>query len=233
MKKKPYKKKSYKSSLARNKKKNKLFLIGAIVVLVLGLIGVELPKAMMDFFDVPEVGTVTKIQPDDQQTNNGSDEKASHFSAEDLAFEGKGWIAYGPLDKDQRATGADALITKEMIGTGTKANSNIRPPGFISGLAPHGHSRGHLIGKQFGGSGDDERNLVTLFQYPVNSPYMTKYENRIRQAVDQGETVRYRVTPLYDGNEPMPAAIQLEAKSISSNGSIDFDVTIMNKQEEE
>lgn len=229
----PNKKKPYQTRTVGSKKKNKLFFWGTVLVLILGLIGIELPKVVIDFFDVSEVGTVKKFQPDNTQTNDFSKEEKSHFTSEELEFDGEGWITYEPLDKNQRATGADALITGEMIGTGTKADSNIRPPGFISGLAPHGHARGHLIGRQFGGSGTDERNLVTLYQYPVNSPNMTKYENRIRQAVDQGEVVRYRVTPLYEEEELMPAAIRLEAKSISTDGSIDFEITILNNQEEE
>ena len=30
---------------------------------------------------------------------------------------------------------------------------------------------------------------------------MTKYENQIRAALNRGETVRYRVTPVYNGND--------------------------------
>ena len=54
-----------------------------------------------------------------------------------------------------------------MVNTGTSANKDIRPAGFISGKA--NHSRGHLIGRQMGGSGDDPRNLTTLYQNPVNT----------------------------------------------------------------
>lgn len=141
----------------------------------------------------------------------------------------KGWIEYHELDRLGRPTGADALLKKSMINTGTSANREIRPPGFISGPR-YDHSRGHLIAKQFGGSGDDERNLVTLFQFPVNDPYMNYYELKIRKALNHGETVRYRVTPHYVGDELIPESVELEAKGASKNTTIDFTVLIPNEK---
>lgn len=140
-----------------------------------------------------------------------------------------GWIDYHKLDHLGRPTGADALLKKSMINTGTSANREIRPPGFISG-PKYDHSRGHLIAKQFGGSGDEPKNLVTLYQYPVNDPYMNYYELMIRRALNQGETVRYRVTPHYVENELIPESIELEAKGLSQNTIIDFTVLIPNKK---
>ena len=77
-----------------------------------------------------------------------------------------------------------------MVNTGTSANKDIRPAGFISGKANHSRVLPNPS-PQMGGSGDDPRNLTTLYQNPVNT-YMTKYENQIRAALDRGETVRYR-----------------------------------------
>ncbi|WP_375180231.1 DNA/RNA non-specific endonuclease, partial [Enterococcus rotai] len=88
----------------------------------------------------------------------------------------------------------------------------------------------HLIGRQLGGSGDDLRNLTTLYQTPVNTPYMTKYENQIRQALDNGETIRYRVTPVYEGTALLCKQIDLEAKGLNKNTTIDFRVTILNER---
>jgi DNA-entry nuclease len=55
-----------------------------------------------------------------------------------------------------------------MIGTGTSARHSIKPAGF--GGQKSGHARGHLLGNQLGGSGDDVRNLVTIYQNPVPNP---------------------------------------------------------------
>ncbi len=225
--------------MARKKKKNNYFpklsppimLFGALVILILGMFGIQTPEFISDYFNSPQ------SQPTEQQapakknsTNPGpQDNGLAVFTEDELKDAKQGWITYHELDGLGRATGADALIKQKMINTGTSANRNIRPPGFISGLEPYFHSRGHLIGRQFGGSGDDERNLVTLYQNPVNTPYMTEYENRIRRAVDAGETVRYRVTPVYNDKDLMPAEVHLEAQGITAGTQVNFNVTIINE----
>jgi len=87
-----------------------------------------------------------------------------------------------------------------------------------------------LIGKQLGGSGEDERNLVTIYQNPVNTPNMTKYENEVKNAIVDGDVVRYRVTPVFDGDELFAREIHMEAKSLTNWGTVDFDVTIPNEK---
>jgi RHS repeat-associated protein len=142
-----------------------------------------------------------------------------------LRWRGKGYIEYGDLDELGRPTGVNAKINSEMIGTGTRANPSIKPPGFGGGGA--GHSRGHLIARILGGSGDDARNLVTLYQNPVNSPVMRGYDSQMRAAIEAGETILYKVTPLYQGSNGMPAALTLRA-----TGSKGFDllIKIINQQ---
>jgi hypothetical protein len=132
--------------------------------------------------------------------------------------------ALGELDALGRPTGASATITKDMLGTGTDALRSIKPPGFLGGSA--NQARGHLIAKQLGGAGDDARNLVTLYQNPVNSPIMRGFENQVRAAVEAGEKVRYTVTPVYRGTEAVPRAITLSARG--SNG-FRLDVSVLNR----
>ena len=43
---------------------------------------------------------------------------------------GNSSIHYGELDSLGRATGVDATITVDMVGTGTPAKSSIKPAGF-------------------------------------------------------------------------------------------------------
>ncbi|QIL46940.1 hypothetical protein G7081_07545 [Vagococcus coleopterorum] len=170
-------------------------------------------------------GTIMGNNPG--ETDNG---KAT-FTTDELAFTKTGWIKYGALDRQGRPTTAEAVINKDLVDQkkGSSANRDIRPPGFKTGNEPYGHSRGHLIGKQFGGDGNDKRNLVTMIQEPVNSPLMTDYENYVRWAVSyKRETVRMRVTPVYEGNNPVPTDIQIEAQSMGRDNSINFNVTIPN-----
>ncbi len=126
-----------------------------------------------------------------------------------------GWIVYGELDSLGRATGAIAKITKIMPSAGSDVPQSIKPSGFINGKSPKkggaGHARGHLIAKQLGGDGTDPRNVVTLYQNPVNNSSMKKAENRIRIRRDLGETIYLSVIPLYLSNESMPHSIRMIA----------------------
>jgi len=171
-------------------------------------------------------------EPESKQDSAIIDNGKSDFTYEELQ-QTEGFIEFGELDHLGRATAANATITKDMYKTGTSANQSIKPTGWISGKKPHGHARGHLIGNQLGGSGDDERNLATIYQNPVNTPNMTKYENEVKNAIVEGDVVRYRVTPVFDGDELFAREIRMEGKSLTDWGTVDFDVTIPNEKDED
>jgi hypothetical protein len=135
----------------------------------------------------------------------------------------RGQVNYGELDALGRPTGVTATITEDMIGTGTEASRSIRPPGFQGGSA--NQARGHLLGRQLGGSGTEPRNLVTLQQRPANTPAMSTYEGRVRAAVESGQTVQYSSTPVYDGTNPVPRAITLEAQG---SGGYRLGISVLN-----
>lgn len=137
----------------------------------------------------------------------------------------KATIDYGRVLKDGRRTGVKATITKKFIGKGTKANPKIQPPGFKSGDA--NHARGHLLGAQLGGSGDEKRNLVTLFHKPVNTPNMRGIENKVRKVVEAGEVVDYSATPEYETGQKMPVGIRIHAK-----GHLGFELKVYLKNKE-
>lgn len=155
-------------------------------------------------------------------------EKFQEQSSDSNGNSKSGSIVYDELDSLRRATGIEATIDSTMIGTGTKANSSIYPPGFEGGgPGSAGHARGHLLGKQLGGSGDDPRNLVTLYQNPVNSPIMRDYETSVRTVVENGEAVNYKVTPIYKGDDLVPMGITIQAKG---TGDFSLYVTILNRK---
>lgn len=233
-------KKKKSTTTSKSKLSPTVTIIGIFAILLLSVFGVQVAPSVQELFGVSTTTTSSSsnlqvdqsiVESSEQTTNPGpiSHGKAT-FTAKELDDSAEGWIDYHKLDSLERATGADALLKQSMVGTGTSANASIRPPGFISGKSPYGHSRGHLIGKQFGGSGDDERNLVTLYQTPVNSPYMTKYENQIRAALEKGETVRYRVTPIYSEDNLMCKEVHMEAQSLETNGSVNFNIVIENRK---
>ena len=122
-----------------------------------------------------------------------------------------GWIRYGDLDTHGRPTGVEARLTPSSVKDGgSTASRSIKPPGFRG--APAGHARGHLLGRQLGGSGKEPRNLVTLFQNPTNSPVMRGVESAVRRHLNAGESFDYWVTPIYRGAEPIAIGITIEAR---------------------
>jgi RHS repeat-associated protein len=133
-----------------------------------------------------------------------------------------GFIECGPLDNLGRRTEARALITEDMLDTGTHANPSIMPPGYQSGQPPY--NRGHLIARMLGGSGDVPENLVTLHQH-ANTPVMRGYEDMIYRAVAGGESVFYEVTPVYSGANRIPVGITLSAEG---SGGFQLHVSVLN-----
>jgi hypothetical protein len=131
-----------------------------------------------------------------------------------------GKINYGKVDPTTgQRSGITATITPGMVRAaekdelGSPAKSSIRPPGFDK-LPSRNRARGHLLGRQLGGSGDLAANLVALYQRAANSPVMRDYETMVANAVEDGETIDYEVTPVYDGptDKGAPRAIRIKAK---------------------
>lgn len=136
-----------------------------------------------------------------------------------------GYIKYGELDSLGRATGAEAYITKDMIGTGSRAKQSIKPAGYIKGTSPVYHHRGHIIAKDLGGSGTDARNLTTLYSH-ANTPIMRNHEQEVKKIIQNGENIYYKSSPIYKDDSLIPRGITLEAKG--DNGYYKY-VTILNK----
>lgn len=220
--------------MARKQKKKPTtplqLVIGLIVLLVLAFAGVHAPKEVYELFGFDQPTTTAVSAPAPVGNNPGvKDLGHSSFTKKQLTDAKKGYLHYEALDKFGRPQGAWALLKKAMINSGTSANSDLRPVGFVTGKAPYFHSRGHLIGRQLGGSGDEIKNLATLYQNPVNTPYMTTYENQVRAAMENNETIFYQVKLEYqDDDTLMPTSLTMAGKSLT--GTLDFYVRIYNQQ---
>ncbi|MEV0152205.1 RHS repeat-associated core domain-containing protein [Micromonospora sp. NPDC050686] len=128
-----------------------------------------------------------------------------------------GNTAYSEVENG-RAGAAYAEITPQVlddaaagrIGSGTSRGlTRNAPAGFQGGAA--GHSKGHLIGRQFGGDGRDVRNLVTQSAAQNNGP-ISDVEDMIAAHVRQtGNTVIMSVTPLYENGGVVPSHVLIEA----------------------
>ncbi|MFJ6747770.1 DUF6531 domain-containing protein [Streptomyces sp. NPDC091266] len=120
-----------------------------------------------------------------------------------------GKVAFKALDFMKRPGGIVAKLDKSMMGGKTKPRPTSEPPGWTGGKTV-AMDRGHLLGAQLGGSNKSVLNFVTLHRY-ANSPVHRHYENAVRKAVDSGEKIEYKVTPIYKGKNPIPSHLKLNA----------------------
>jgi len=146
-----------------------------------------------------------------------------------------GTVDYGVDPGTGQRSGIRATITPAMVAAaerdelGSTADQGLRPPGFDR-LPARNRARGHLLGRQLGGSGELAANLVALYQTRANSPVMRDYETAVAEAVQAGETVRYAVRPLYPSrtSKGAPSAIRITA---SGDRGFRLDVTVANTPE--
>ncbi|MFJ5678451.1 DUF6531 domain-containing protein [Streptomyces sp. NPDC093097] len=124
----------------------------------------------------------------------------------DISWNGK--VSYKALDRQKRPRGVSAKLDQSMTGGKTKPRPPSEPPGWQSGK---NLNRGHLLGAQIGGSNKSVLNFVTLHRN-ANAPVHVHYENAIRKAVDAGEKIEYKVTPIYKGNNPVPSNMKLDVR---------------------
>jgi hypothetical protein len=119
-----------------------------------------------------------------------------------------GEIDYGSIGPDKRRSGIVAIVTPQMLGTGGKASTRMKPPGFVSGA--NGDARGHLLPKALGGAGNVPENFVRTTAAIDNGPMKT-FEEKIAAYVVQGNTIMHSATPLYRAGSNVPFAVTIEA----------------------
>ncbi|WP_373383230.1 DNA-entry nuclease [Weissella confusa] len=158
------------------------------------------------------------------------------------------YVQLAKEDSLGRAGVANALLTKasrQYQSRDQTGNSRqMQPVGWhqlsIGGNYKMLYNRGHSIGYALAGS---VRGFDASEANPQNITAQTAwanqasngndsntgqnyYETQVRRAQDNRKTVRYRVTPVYDGDNLVPSGSHLEAKS--SDGSLEFNVFVPN-----
>ena len=144
---------------------------------------------------------------------------------------------YSPLDEDGRCGVAFASVCEEIMPTEERGDiSNIKPTGWHSSKydivsGKYLYNRCHLIGYQLAGENDNELNLITGTRY-LNIDGMLDFENEIAEYVEAtGNTVLYRVTPIFTDNNQLADGVLMEAYSVEDNGEgIQFCVFAYNVQ---
>lgn len=158
------------------------------------------------------------------------------------------YVQLAKQDSLGRAGVANALLTKasrQYQSRDQTGNSRqMQPVGWhqlsIGGNYKMLYNRGHSIGYALAGS---VRGFDASEANPQNITAQTAwanqasngndsntgqnyYETQVQRAQDNRKTVRYRVTPVYDGDNLVPSGSHLEAKS--SDGSLEFNVFVPN-----
>jgi DNA-entry nuclease len=200
--------------------------IGLLVVVGLWLVGGNLLKSLPPGVarNLPDLHAPSiTAGPGDGGSGGrgGADDKASNVRAIERLG---GKVDYGTVDsKTGQRSGITATITPAMVRAaadhklGSEPDESIRPPGFGQ-LPSRNRSRGHLLGRQLGGSGEVASNLVALYQSRANSPVMRDYETMVADAVERGETVSYQVRPLYDSASDSGAPRAVRIRAVGNHG---------------
>lgn len=142
------------------------------------------------------------------------------------------WQKYSNLDYLNRAHAANALLNKKLMPRTEREPLYVDPTGWHNKRIASGwlYNRCHLIGYQLTGQNNNLKNLITGTR-KLNDPGMLKYENEVADYIRKSGNhyVRYRVTPIWRGNELLSRGVQMEAQSIGDN-SVRFNVYIFNVQ---
>ncbi|MGY3703281.1 hypothetical protein BW731_02945 [Vagococcus martis] len=180
-----------------------------------------------------QVSDLANLEYDGTQTidvNNG----VPSFTQEDLSLNNGAWELYGDLDSLNRATSANAMLNQSLMPTGKRESiSSVTPTGWKNKKLDGGYlfNRSHLIGWALAGENANWKNLITGTRQ-LNSPEMLRHEMDVKYYLEQSPDnyVRYRVTPVFRGEELLARGVQMEAKSIGSD-AIKFNVYIFNIQD--
>lgn len=156
-----------------------------------------------------------------------------YFSKSDLSTSQGAWQRYGDLDDLNRVTSANALLNQSLMPNTKREPLHVDPTGWHNKRIAGGwlYNRCHLIGYQLTGQNNNIKNLMTGTRQ-LNDPDMLRYENEVADYVKESRAnyVRYRVTPIFRGNELLARGVEMEGQSTGSN-AVHFNVYIFNVEE--
>ncbi|WP_161877700.1 DNA/RNA non-specific endonuclease [Alkalibacterium sp. MB6] len=157
------------------------------------------------------------------------------FSNEDISST-EVYHRNGSLDSLGRETAANAVVGVDIMPAEERGSiGHIEPSGWnqarYANIGSGGwlYNRSHLIGHQMTGN-DDRENLMTGTRW--FNMRMLEYENWVANYVESTENlVRYRVTPVFEGNNLVASGAYMEAFSIEDNGEgVMFNIYVPNIQ---
>lgn len=142
---------------------------------------------------------------------------------------------YSDLDSLGRCGYAEAKIDQSLMPTQARdAIGSVKPSGWhtikydvVDGK--YLYNRCHLIGYQLTAENANEKNLITGTRY-LNVEGMLPWENKVADYIQEtGDSVMYRVTPIFEGSNLLASGVQMEAESLGSD-EISFNIYVFNVQ---
>lgn len=157
------------------------------------------------------------------------------FTEEELQTQS--YEEYSDLDALGRCGTAQACIGTDLMPTEKRGSiGQVKPTGWhlvkydnVDGK--YLYNRCHLIGYQLTGENANEKNLITGTRY-MNVEGMLPFEDMVADYVEETDNhVLYRVTPVYQGDNPLATGVQMEAQSVEDGGQgISYNVFVYNVQ---
>lgn len=144
---------------------------------------------------------------------------------------------FSDLDSLGRVGQAEGVLAPELMPALERGSiQHVKPTGWEQrryANVPGGwlYNRSHLIGFQLSGENDNPKNLMTGTRF-FNAEGMLPFENFVASYIeDEEELVRYRITPVFIGQELLARGIYMEAQSLADGGqAVKMNVFIPNHQ---
>lgn len=206
----------------RKKERKKLMSAGSLAMLgfVLTLTSVFSPDLLFhsenlpfDYEQLPEYDGQPWIVVNDDEP---------YFLDEEMKPES--YVHFSELDLFGRCGTADAVLSDDTLATEDRESIyEVKPTGwqsvrydFVDGESLY--NRCHLIAFSLCGANAEERNLITGTR-SMNINGMLDNEMEVLEYIrETGNHVRYRVTPVFVGDELVARGVLMEAYSIEDKG---------------
>lgn len=157
------------------------------------------------------------------------------FTSADLTLARGSWQTYGPLDRFNRVTAANAMLGTDLMPREPRERLYIQPTAYhnkriwIGNHQDWLYNRCHLIGYQLTGQNNNPKNLMTGTR-SLNDPAMTYYENQIANYLKQTRHhVRYQVEPIFKDQELLARGVHMQGQSVEDQ-EVKFNIYIFNVQ---
>src|SRR5699024_2490474 len=159
-----------------------------------------------------------------------------YFSDQEID-QNEDYAEYGELDAVGRVTEANAVLGQELMPDKEREDtSEVKPTGWKQAKYANVdggwlYNRSNLIGYQLTGENANPKNLMTGTRY-FDVKGMLPFENYVANYIEEtGNLVRYRITPVFEGNNLLASGVFMEALSIEDYGeSLRMNVYIPNVQ---